>query len=197
MKTILVLSIIIIILLVFVIKLWLKIRLVNKKIKYVDQANEWHKLAVTDSLTGVRNRNAYDLYISEIETGVKAQLIGVILFDVDDFKIINDTKGHLAGDIILKNVAKILSEVFCETQYKVFRIGGDEFSVITEGVCEQEIIERLLVLKKRLEADGTVSLSKGYSIIKNSPQEAFKYADDMLYADKLSKKLRSSLSKDT
>lgn len=184
-------TIITILLIVTILKLLLKIRVLSKKIKYVDEANMWHKLAITDDLTGIYNRNAYNLYVNKSISDVKQKLRWIILFDVDNFKIINDTKGHLAGDIVLKNVAKILSEVFSSFQYKVFRMGGDEFSVLAEDVLENEIVEHLLYLKKRLEIDANISLSKGYSIIKDNPEKAFKYADEMLYADKLSKKLRA------
>lgn len=188
-------TIITVLLIVIMIKLLLKIRIINKKIKYVDEANMWHKLAITDDLTGIYNRNAYNLYVNKTEIDIQKESRWIILFDVDDFKTINDTEGHLAGDVVLKNVAKILLEVFSDFQYKVFRIGGDEFLVLAEGVSENEIIEQLLALKKRLETDGNISLSKGYSIIKNNSEKAFKYADEMLYADKLSKKLRNSSSK--
>ncbi len=191
MKALLVLSVIIVIFLIIIIlRLWLKIRTLTEKIKYVDEANMWHELAVKDDLTGVYNRNAYNLYINEKIRGTKNELRGIIVFDIDNFKTINDTKGHLAGDTVLKDVSKNISEVFCETQHRVFRIGGDEFSVLTEGISENEIIERLIVLKKRLDIDVGISLSKGYSIIKDNPEEAFRYADEMLYADKQAKKVR-------
>lgn len=192
MKALLVLTTIVIIFLVAIIlKLLLKIRILNKENKYADEVNKWYKLAVTDDLTGIYNRNAYNLYINNNGISVKQNSRIVILFDVDDFKIINDTKGHLAGDTVLKNVAKILKEVFSASYYSVFRIGGDEFLVLAEDASESEIIERMLALKNRLDTDGNISLSKGYSIIKDNAEEAFKYADDMLYADKLSKKQRT------
>ncbi len=190
MKTLLVLTTIITgILIVIILKLLLKIQTLTKKFKYVDEANMWHKLAITDDLTGTYNRNAYNLYIDRNKINVKRKLRGIILFDVDDLKTINDTQGHLAGDVVLKKVAKILTEVFSSPEYSVFRIGGDEFSVLSEGVCEKIIIEHLIALKKRLKDDGDISLSKGYSMIKDNPEEAFKYADEMLYGDKRSKKL--------
>ena len=95
---------------------------------------------------------------------------------------------ELEGDRILKAVGKVLEEVFPRPKYRVFRIGGDEFSVIAESVSENEIIKRLIVLKSRFEADGDIRLSKGYAIVKWNIDEAFKFADEMLYADKLSKK---------
>ena len=121
----------------------------------------------------------------------KKEFRWIILFDVDDFKIINDTKGHLAGDLVLKNVAKLLLEIFSSCQYRVFRIGGDEFLVLAENVSEDEIIEHLTLVKRRFEMNGGINLSKGYSLIKDTPEKAFRYADEMLYADKLSKKRRN------
>ncbi len=192
MTALLVLTIgITILLIVFTLKLLFKIRVLTKKIKYVDEANMWHKLAVTDDLTGVYNRNAYNLYVDKIEKNNKPKPRWIILFDVDDFKIINDTKGHLEGDILLKNVAMILSEVFSAHNYRIFRMGGDEFSVLAEDVSEDEVVERLITLKRHLEHSGNISLSKGYSAITNDSEKAFKYADEMLYADKLSKKMRN------
>ena len=196
MRALLVLTTIITILFVVIIlKLLLKIRILTEKNKYVDEANMWHKLAVTDDLTGVYNRNAYNLYLDKNMKNNQKKSRGIILFDIDDFKMINDTKGHLAGDEVLKNVAKNLLKVFPEPEHRVFRIGGDEFSVLTEGISENEIIRRLIRLKKYLGIDGNVGLSKGYSIIKNTPEEAFKFADEMLYADKLSKKTWQNIQK--
>ena len=188
MITVLVLTTIIILLLIVILMLLIKICALNKKIKYVDEANMWHKLAVTDDLTGIYNRNAYNLYVKESNADAKQELRWIVLFDVDNFKIINDTKGHLAGDAVLKDVAKLLLEIFSSCQYRVFRIGGDEFLVLAEGIFEDELIERLIFLKRRLEQEGEINLSKGYSLIKDNPEKAFRYADEMLYADKLSKK---------
>ena len=183
----------IIILLLFII-FWLlaKIHILTKQNKYADEANMWHKLAITDSLTGLYNRNAYNLYFEKNKNNSKTDMIGIILFDVDDFKIINDTKGHKAGDEVLKTVSAILLDVFCDPRFKVFRIGGDEFSVLTESVSESEIIKHLIALKKRLDTTQNIKLSKGYSIIETSFEESFQFADEMLYADKLSKKMQNS-----
>lgn len=182
-------TIITILLIVIILKLLFKIRVLSKNNKYVDEAYKWHELAITDDLTGIYNRNAYNLYVTKKRIDIKRKAKWIILFDIDDFKKINDTKGHLAGDAVLVNVAKTLTKVFAGPEYSLFRIGGDEFSVIIDGVSERKIIERLLTLNKSLEECVGVRLSKGYSIIKDNYEEAFKYADEMLYADKRSKKL--------
>lgn len=187
MKSLLALTtIIIIFFVVIIIKLIIHIRILNRKIKYVDEADMWHKLAVTDDLTGVYNRNAYNSHISR-----RGKYSGIILFDVNDFKQINDTLGHLAGDAVLKEIAQTLLQVFPEPQYKVFRIGGDEFSVLSKDISEKDIINNLINLEKCLNINRNISLSKGYSIIKDNPEEAFKYADEMLYADKMAKRMRN------
>lgn len=189
MNAILVLTSIVMVLSIIIVKLLVKISILTKKNKYVDEADMWHRLAVTDDLTGLYNRNAYNIHIEKITKNIKKSMIGIIIFDVDDFKKTNDTKGHLAGDAVLKKVATIISEVFCDPQYRVFRIGGDEFSVLTENVSEEEIINRLIILNEQLKFEDSIRLSKGYAIINENAEEAFKYADEMLYADKFSKKI--------
>lgn len=189
MKTILVFAVgIIVLLIVVVVHLLYKNHLLYKKMKYVDEANMWHQLAITDDLTGIYNRTAYNQYITELEETASGRPWGIILFDVDEFKAINDTKGHLEGDKILQKVAKTLTEVFFAADYRVFRIGGDEFAVIAENIDEPEMIRLLLVLRERFEADGEIRVSKGYAIVKNNVNKAFKEADEMLYADKASER---------
>ena len=183
--------IIVVLLISIVLILLLKLFILSKKIKYVDEANMWHKLALTDDLTGIYNRNAYNLTLDKNKRSIKKRITGIILFDIDDFKIINDTKGHMAGDIVLKRVARVLLDVFPEPEYRVFRIGGDEFSVLSESASEEEIIRCLIALKNNLSFEN-ISLSKGYSMVKDNIEESFKCADDMLYADKESRKMKCS-----
>lgn len=196
MKSLLVLvTILAILFLLIILLLMRRICVLNKKIKYVDEANMWHKLAVTDDLTGVYNRNAYNLYITEIKKRTKKSLAGIILFDIDNFKIINDTKGHLEGDTVLKKTARLLAEVFGGKEYRVFRIGGDEFAILTENADEIDILDRLNLLNKKLSAKGYSRLSKGYAFFTDSPESAFESADEMLYSDKMSKKFRNAFCK--
>ena len=160
--------------------------------KTLDERNRnkvWHTMAITDSLTGIQNRNAYNQYISNLD--IKKEKYGVLLFDIDDFKKINDTKGHLSGDAVLKSVAKILDSLFSSPEYTVYRIGGDEFAVISKNQTEKQIIEKMIDLKNILKKEGNIRLSSGYSMINKSVRTAFKYADEMLYADKASKKHQS------
>ena len=101
----------------------------NKMFKIVQERTSYLKHeAETDSLTGLLNRGSYDRFLDEIEGDY-----ALVLADIDHFKTINDTYGHVVGDEVLKKVAGIISPQFRATD-KVCRIGGDEFAVIMPGV---------------------------------------------------------------
>lgn len=78
-----------------------------------------------DELSGLYNRAGYDLLLSSIDL----ESTYMLLFDVDNFKTINDTCGHCAGDEAIRNVARVLKENFRSDDY-VCRIGGDKFVVL-------------------------------------------------------------------
>lgn len=152
------------------------------------EAEIWHTMAFTDDLTGLQNRAAYNKQIIKIEEESKDGQYCIILFDIDHFKEINDTKGHLAGDDVLKFVAKMLLGIFREPVYNVYRIGGDEFAVIGKNTTETQLIQALILVECESKIYDGLRLSKGYSFVCEQVETAFAIADEMLYADKLSKK---------
>jgi diguanylate cyclase (GGDEF)-like protein len=87
--------------------------------------------AVTDSLTGLANRRQfYEVLGREYERAQRfGQPVSLILLDIDDFKLINDSRGHLAGDAVLHSVAATLAEVIREIDLAA-RYGGEEFAVL-------------------------------------------------------------------
>ncbi len=90
--------------------------------------------SLCDPLTGVANRRGLDDHLARLdaESGahpVTGDACGVMLVDVDDFKHVNDTFGHGAGDAVLTRVAAVLTEVF-GPEALIARVGGDEFVVI-------------------------------------------------------------------
>ena len=188
MKTLLFLASIEILLFLVVVILLLKILSLKKQVKDLGRENFWHTLAITDDLTGIYNRTAYSNQIAELEKSDKVKGLGIILFDIDDFKAINDNKGHLAGDEVLKFVAEALVRVFPSPKCEVYRIGGDEFAVITRKTTEQQIIQLLIKFRDVLDKHGDIRLSNGYSVVEDDVRSSFKNADEMLYADKASKK---------
>ena len=145
------------------------------------------KSAMLDDLTRLENRTAYSRHIKKLQKNSK---FGIILFDIDNFKHINDTEGHLAGDRVLCIVSDILKNVYWENKYHVYRIGGDEFAVIMEPDDELEIISTLLRVRNREKKTNGLSIAKGYSIAKSTDSfnDVFSRADEMLYADKFTRK---------
>ncbi len=89
------------------------------------------KMATTDKLTGIYNRQAFDIFIHQIIKDIKRKDIhfSVILFDIDHFKLINDEFGHIAGDQVIQNIVELTkgqireSDIFC-------RWGGEEFLIL-------------------------------------------------------------------
>ena len=156
----------------------------------LNETVKWHKIAFTDDLTEIANRAAYYRHMSELDRKTDRVETGIMVFDIDNFKLINEQYGHLTADRVLVAAAQLLRVVFEDPHYSVFRIGGDEFAVIAEGVSEDDIIDMLLMLKDREIELGDFYLSKGYSMVgaKESFRSAFAKADEMLYADKNSRK---------
>jgi diguanylate cyclase (GGDEF)-like protein/PAS domain S-box-containing protein len=93
------------------------------------------QLAYYDSLTGLPNRRLFHDRLSQALNRAKRneKLVGIMFLDLDHFKDINDTLGHLFGDRLLQEVAKRLSELV-RTDDTVARLGGDEFTVVLENI---------------------------------------------------------------
>ena len=110
------------------------------------------QLAFTDNLTGLSNRNYFEKFISE--TQLEGQYnSGIILFDLDNFKVINDTRGHFEGDKLLRKVG-VLIDKFVSTQISVFRLGGDEFAMVINGLPEniQEAEEQTWLMAQHIRS---------------------------------------------
>ena len=114
-----------------------------KKLKRVLQQRDalefqLRNVANTDTLTGVSNRLALDEYIKYVEKKPgKFTQTGLIIFDIDNFKHVNDTFGHIVGDEVIRLVAEKLQ--FCvRTSDLIVRYGGDEFLVLIEQADFQD-----------------------------------------------------------
>jgi len=160
------------------------------------------KEAKTDILTGLFNRRAYNkISHAEYQRLVRLErALSVIMFDVDDFKTVNDTYGHNAGDIILKTVASIVKRVMREYDY-AFRMGGDEFLLLLPETKETEayqLAERLRIELKeqKIKVNGEdISITASFGISQFVPtdesiENVAKRADKALYQAKKSGKDR-------
>lgn len=94
--------------------------------------NRLADLARTDGLTGLANRRTFDVQFSQdwVHALEEKHPITVIMADVDNFKLFNDARGHLAGDEALRQVARMLSAAVGGTTFLVARYGGEEFVVL-------------------------------------------------------------------
>ena len=157
--------------------------------KKIISLNKWHTLAFTDDLTGLQNHTAYSRKINVLQSK-KISGWSLVLFDIDNFKLINDTYGHLEGDKILKSFAKLLTSTFSGQDYSIYRIGGDEFAVISnhsnETLINQLISEITRAELNRMEFAST----KGFAMYLENDTfaDVFKRADRNLYHNKKIKK---------
>lgn len=95
---------------------------------HIDDLNS---LAFHDSLTGVKNKTAYDEAVAKLDKMEGDKEYGIVVMDANNLKKINDTYGHEKGNIYLKNACKLTCRIFKGSP--VFRVGGDEFVVILQG----------------------------------------------------------------
>ncbi|MCR4939500.1 MAG: diguanylate cyclase [Treponemataceae bacterium] len=106
-------------------------RSIDTEVKMEQMVSNAIKLASQDPLTGVNNRTAFERDKEEIEKKIisgELKQAGIVIFDVNWLKETNDYKGHAAGDELLKNVCKKICDIYKHSP--VYRIGGDEFSVL-------------------------------------------------------------------
>lgn len=93
------------------------------------------RMAHHDALTGVRNSNAFREYADSIDSELEAEgnhsPFGIVMFDINDLKRINDTRGHSFGDEAIQNASRMICNIYKHSP--VFRMGGDEFIAVLSG----------------------------------------------------------------
>lgn len=124
----------------------------------LEKEKEIHKLAMTDSLTGLANRNQFEKRLHEKQSRAKRfnHAFCLMSIDLDKFKPVNDTYGHHIGDKLLQKVAQVLIKNCRETD-TIARLGGDEFSIILDVIDSPK---ELSTLAERL----VLELSKPFEI---------------------------------
>ena len=149
-------------------------------------------MAYTDPLTGVKNKHAYLEAQEELDRRIKEgslERFGIIVFDLNGLKIINDTLGHEAGDQYIKSASSLICNQFKRSP--VYRIGGDEFVAILEG---EDYRERQFLLKEfdlQVEhnlRNGEVVIASGLEIfnggLDSCYSDVFEHADKKMYERK-------------
>lgn len=152
------------------------------------------KCAVTDALTGLYNR-AYFIQAlrNELNRAQKdSKATSLLIFDIDDFKLFNDTRGHPEGDRVLIEIAGIATSCFDDTDV-VCRYGGEEFVVIMPCSSPDAALEKAEKLRARIELGCSLTVSIGLITSLNShvsAEQLVKQADNALYKAKRSGKNR-------
>jgi diguanylate cyclase (GGDEF)-like protein len=148
--------------------------------------NKLRELSARDMLTGIMNRNEMNNYVDALsELPEKASKpAGVIFADLNGLKRINDTKGHVAGDTLLRNAASALRELFEAEQ--IFRAGGDEFVVILTGISGEELEKKVsgLRIAQTHYPDLSFAIGCGYTSDCREVRRALADADERMYEDK-------------
>ncbi|MGA8179874.1 MAG: GGDEF domain-containing protein [Desulfobacterales bacterium] len=169
-------------------------RQMAKKVAYFQRA------ATKDGLTGLFNRSAFDIRIDDAlkMATQQGEPVSLILFDVDNFKWINDTLGHVAGDKVLKIVADCLRNAFRKNDF-IARYGGDEFAVVVEkldpDIAKMKIVNFREDLKKKRffshqvgDINVTVSAGVAFSDSEDSAEDLIHRADENMYRSKQKKR---------
>lgn len=158
------------------------------------------EVSITDKLTNLHNRNYFEMIFEKETKRAKRdkKTLGVIMLDIDYFKQYNDTYGHQEGDIALKSVAHILLAHTNRSYDYAFRVGGEEFIIITHqkdlksleefaGMMLHEI-ESLKISHKKNEASNYLTISAGVIEFNHKHllncDDMYKAVDELLYEAK-------------
>lgn len=167
--------------------------LTQKNIELKRTRAKIEKLLRTDELTGISNRRAFIEFFKKIFSLAKrhAYSLSLVTIDLDNFKEINDSFGHKAGDEVLEKVGKLLADNIRQEDMAA-RIGGDEFSVLLPETTQEKAVEFARRLKSKIEQidlDGiSHELSASFGVAElgteESMDEFLQRADRNLYKAK-------------
>ena len=161
---------------------------------------EIRELAYIDPLTGVKNKHAYVELESKIDTLIhdkEMKDFALLIFDLNDLKLINDTYGHDTGDIYIKKSCEIINKFFPNND--IYRYGGDEFIVILQGNDYDNRLKNIDEFNKFIESnigsdEPIIAVGFADFIVTrdNTLRTVFVRADEMMYNRK--RKLKSMSS---
>lgn len=160
---------------------------------YMDRISD---LAYTDTLTGVKSKTAYDEEVRRLNENIAEGFhqFGIIMFDINGLKEMNDTYGHDAGDAYIKNSCRLICTTYKHSP--VFRIGGDEFIAVLRGqdlLNSQKLMCRFYERMQKMAEEAkkpeeAVSVAAGMAVFKEHKdtdvQSVFKRADENMYKNK-------------
>lgn len=151
------------------------------KSKIEEQTKLLEKLSFEDLLTGLFNRNKFNIDMQNFEKVPPSQL-GVAAIDLNGLKQVNDRKGHRTGDILICRTA---NHIACMFPGRCYRIGGDEFVVIDTELEEDAFRKAITTMKENMEQDDiSVSIGISWKGSHCNIEEQFDEADRQMYQAK-------------
>ncbi len=178
-------------------------RIIQRQEDLISARDRFRDLAARDTLTGIWNRRSIDQILKEEleQAGRTRRTTGVLLVDLDYFKKVNDTHGHLVGDLVLRETSRRLKSAL-RTYDSIGRYGGEEFLIVVPGSGEAELRELAERVRKAIEKDPIcagestirLTLSIGAAIAPSrgkSPSAVVAAADAALYDAKRSGRNRT------
>ena len=159
------------------------------------QRDELSRVSRADPLTGTLNRRGFEerLEAELAEAARSGQPLTLVMVDLDDFKAVNDQQGHAAGDALLCKTVDLLTGAL-RPMDAVGRLGGDEFALLLPGLARADAQTVLDRVARALE--NVIPASVGHSsfpVDGTSSEELYRSADEMLYAAKGARVVRTAL----
>lgn len=159
---------------------------------FVDRITAFNRKVYADELTGLSNRRCMNDRFAILADSAQREgaSLAVVMADIDDFKLINDTHGHLAGDEALQFAAKTLLGCFKPAKDDIVaRYGGDEFFVALKGVSREDLRQRTEDVLARISGrEPGITLSVGVYFQQEArvadPKAIIRRADEAMYTAK-------------
>ena len=181
---------------------WHSTKILNEKTRSILKEQVLLSMAYTDSLTGLSNRSAYEKRMAEISSSSrKSQVFGVLVMDINDLKIINDTKGRKTGDMALQDFTIDMLKLLPE-KAELFRIGGDEFVAFIPTISDDHLeqlaknIMDFFIMRKTI-----LTVAVGWALYIPKKKEKFSNvinrADSLMYQYKANMKQQRVVNLDS
>lgn len=162
------------------------------ELEYADALDSAMDMANHDPLTGMRNKRSYAQLEMKMNNEIedkKRDNFSIIICDLNGLKLMNDSKGHSAGDAFIQEAAAMIEDTFKNST--LFRIGGDEFLVLLEGedyINRNDLTKEFANIQAENREKGLATVAFGMADFRpkmdNIVQDVFERADKAMYADK-------------
>lgn len=175
-----------------------------KALRYVAQNRVLRQKVYLDEATGLPNKNKCEEILASEEPLTGSESTAVMVFDLNNLRIINDRQGHERGDQYIRSFAEQLRAALPE-KYFVGRDGGDEFIAVLKQVDHEQVKDCLQMIREQTERysknhpDMLLSYAVGYALSTDFPgsnmKDLFRYADKNMYVDKNRAKMKEAADK--